>query len=92
MLSIILSLIIKILNFIISFILTIVFSVFPNFSFEGFTEVYELFFNILGKGLNLLYFCSGNMLFVYGDIVIVLFTTKHIVLPIVNFTRKVVIK
>lgn len=92
MLSLLLSVIIKILNFIISFILTLVFSVFPQFNFQGFTEVYTAFFNILGKGLNLLYFCSGPILFVFGDIIIVLFTLKHIVLPIVNFTRKIVIK
>lgn len=92
MLSIIISLIIKLLNFIISFILTIVFSAFPNLSFENFTLVYSTFFNIIGKGLNLLYFCSGEMMWIFGDIIIVLFTAKHIVLPIVNFTRKVIIK
>lgn len=92
MISFIISLIIKLLNFVISFILTIVFSIFPTFDFSSFTEVYEGFFAILGKGLNLLYFCCGNMTFVFGDIIIVLFTFKHVVLPIVNFTRKVIIK
>lgn len=92
MISKILSIIIYLLNFIISFILSLVFSAFPQFNFQGFTEVYGFFFNILGKGLNLLYFCSGEMLFIFGDIVIILFTAKHIILPIINFTRKIVIK
>lgn len=92
MISMILTVIIKLLNFVISFILTLVFSAFPNLSFENFTLVYSTFFNIIGKGLNLLYFCSGEMMWIYGDIIIALFTAKHIVLPIVNFTRKVIIK
>lgn len=92
MISFILSLIIRLLNFVLSFILTLVFSVFPNFDISSFSEVYSAFFNILGKGLNLLYFLSGNLLFVFGDIIILLFTARHIILPIVNFTRKCVIK
>lgn len=92
MISFILSLIIRLLNFIISFILTLVFSFFPNFDLSQFTDVYSAFYDILGKGLNLLYFMSGNLLFVFGDIIILLFTLKHIVLPIVNFTRKVIIR
>lgn len=92
MISFILSLIIRLLNFIISFVLTLVFSFFPQFDLSQFTDIYSAFFDILGKGLNLLYFMSGNLVFVFGDILILLFTTKHIVLPIVNFTRKVIIK
>lgn len=92
MISFIISLIIKLLNFIISFILTIVFSFIPTFDFSSFTEVYKAFFNILGKGLNLLYFICGPMTFIFGDIIITLFTLKHIVLPIVNFTRKAALK
>lgn len=92
MLSFILSLIIKLLNFIISFILSIVFSVFPTFDFSSFTDVYGMFFDIIGNGLNLVYFFCGNMTFIFGDIIITLFTLKHIVLPIVNFTRKMITK
>lgn len=92
MITTIINLIIQLLNFIISFILTLVFSVFPSFNFENFNLVYSAFFNIIGKGLNLLYFVSGDMVWIYGDIIILLFTAKHIVLPIVNFTRKVIIK
>lgn len=92
MITAILNLIIRLLNFIISFILGIVISAFPDFNLGQFTSVFASFFGILGKGLNLLYFMSGGWLFIFGDIIILLFTAKHIVLPIVNFTRKVIIK
>lgn len=92
MLSIFLDVIIKILNFIISFILTLVFSVFPQFDFSNFLPVYSAFFQIIGKGVNLLYFMSGDLLWVFGDIIIALFLAKHIVLPVVNFMRRIVIK
>ena len=92
MITTIINLIIQLLNFIISFILTLVFSAFPDWSFENFNLIYSTFFNIIRKGLNLLYFCSGEMVWIFGDIVIALFTAKHIVLPIINFTRKIIIK
>ena len=92
MITLILTLIIRLLNFIISFILTIIFSFIPTFNFSGFTEVYSAFFNLLGQGGNLVFFLVGWPLFIYTDIIIVLFTWKHLALPVINFTRKMATK
>lgn len=92
MISFILSLILKLIFFIIGFVLNFIFSLFPGFDFSEILNVIDVFSAILGKGLNLLYFVSGPAVFVFGDIIIVLFTFKHIILPIANFTRKVIIK
>lgn len=92
MISFILSLIIKLLNFLISFILTIIFSFIPTFDFSSFSEIYQNFFNILGRGGNLVFFLVGFPLFIYTDILIALFAWKHIVLPVINFTRKIALK
>lgn len=92
MISFVISLIIKLLNFIISLILTIIFAFFPTFDLSSFGEAYTTFFNILGRGGNLVFFLVGWPLFIYTDILIVLFAAKHIVLPVVNFTRKMATK
>lgn len=92
MISFLLDLILKLIFFIIGFVLNFVFSLFPSFDFSEILNVLDLFSVLIGKGLNLLYFVSGPAVFVLGDVVIVLFTFKHIILPIANFTRKVVIK
>lgn len=92
MISAILSVIIKILNFVISFILTIIFSFIPTFDFSSFSEIYQSFFNILGRGGNLVFFIVGYPLFIYVDILLAIFTWKHIALPIINFTRKMALK
>lgn len=92
MVSAILSVIIKILAFVISFIITIIFAFIPTFDFSSFTAIYTDFYNILGQGMNLTYFLVGTPIFVYTDILLVLFTWKHLALPIINFTRKVVLK
>lgn len=92
MLSFLVSLILKLIVFVISLVLNFVFSLFPAFDFSEVLNVIDLFSALLGKGLNLLYFVSGPAVFIFGDILILLFTFKHIVLPIANFARKVVIK
>lgn len=92
MISLILSVIIKILNFIISFILTIIFAFIPTFDFSSFSEVYSGFFNLLGRAGNLVFFLVGWPLFIYTDILLALFGWKHLVLPIINFTRKMATK
>lgn len=92
MITLILSLILKLIFWAVGTILTFVFSFFPNFDFSGLSNMFSLFNGLLGKGLNLLYFISGPAVFVFGDIIILLFTFKHVVLPIVNFMRKVIIR
>lgn len=92
MLSAVIDLILKLIVFVIGLVLNFVFSLFPAFDFSELLNVFDLFSAILGKGLNLLYFVSGPAVFIFGDILIVLFTFKHIILPIANFGRKVIIK
>lgn len=92
MITMIFSLILKLIFFVIGFVLNFIFSLFPAFDFSEILNVLDLFSAVLGKGLNLLYFVSGPAVFVFGDILILLFTFKHIILPIANFTRKVIIK
>lgn len=92
MISLILSLILKLIFWVIGFVLNLIFSIFPAFDFSELANIFSLFNNLLGKGLNLLYFVSGPAVFVFGDIIIVLFTFKHIVLPVINFMRKIIIR
>lgn len=92
MISFVLSLIIRLLNFVIGFIINLVLSAFPDLGIARLSAGFSLFFALLTKGANLLYFLCGDMLFIFGDIIITLFAVKHIILPIVNFTRKVIIK
>lgn len=92
MITAIIELILSIINFILSFVIGLVFSVFPNFDFTQFTSIFTEFWGLMGNALNLLYFCSGPTLFIFGDIIITLWTLKHIALPVVNFLRKILIK
>lgn len=92
MITFLITFIIQIINFIISFIIGLVFSIFPNFDLTQFTNIFSEFWGLMGNALNLLYFCSGPMLFILGDIIITLWTLKHIALPIVNFVRRILIK
>lgn len=92
MISAIIIFIIKIINFILSFIISLIFSIFPTFNFSQFTNIFSEFWGLMGNALNLLYFCSGPILFLLGDIIIVLWTLKHIALPMINFVRKILIR
>lgn len=92
MITTIISLIIKLINFIISFILGLIFSLFPDFGLQNLTNGINGFFEIIGTSFNLVYFIFGPSAFILSDIIILLFTAKHVVLPIINFTRKIIIK
>lgn len=92
MISKIFSLIFKLITFLLSLIISLVFNAFPNFNFSNFTEIYQAFWGLLGKAGNLLYFMSGNMIFIYIDIVFALFALKHVVLPVINLIRKDILR
>lgn len=88
MLTAIIDLIIKLLNFIISFILGLIIQLFPNFGLSQLASGIDTFFDMIGNAFNLVYFIFGPSAFIISDIIILLWTAKHIVLPVVNFVRK----
>lgn len=89
MISAIFTVIIRIIFFIISHLFSLILSFFPSLTnISAITNGFALFFGFCEQGLNLLYFLSGDLIFIFIDIWFVLWTFKHIVLPIINFTRK----
>lgn len=90
--SAIIQLIFSLINFIIVTIIKLISSIIPIFGLGELTTVFELFFGLLEGAFNMTYFILGDMTYFFRDVIIILFTLKHVVLPIVNFTRKVIIK
>lgn len=91
MIKAILGAVIRFLFFLISnlFKLTTVFI--PNImSVNSLTDTFAVFFGFCTQALNLLYFVSGDLIFTFIDIWALLWTFKHIILPVINFTRKAI--
>lgn len=92
MISAILTLIFKLINFIISTIIGLIMNIFPTFELDGFALGISAFFDLLGNCVNLTYFVFGKMCFVFADIIAIILALKLIVIPIIIFLRKLVIK
>lgn len=92
MISALISMILSILNFVIKLIIRLIMAIFPAFQLDGFALGISTFFDMLGNGVNLTYFIFGPMCFIYIDIIIVLLAIKLIVLPIIIFIRKAIIR
>ena len=92
MITTIISLIFKLILAIASFIIKIIMLAFPNMNLDQLTLAFTGFFGLVGNAIQLTYFIFGGWTYVFADIIIILVTIKHIVLPVINFTRKVLIK
>lgn len=92
MIATIISLIFKIILAITSFIINIIMLAFPNMNLDRLTLAFTGFFGLIGNAIQLTYFIFGPWTYIFADIIIILVTIKHIVLPVINFTRKVLVK
>lgn len=92
MITKIIGLILSVINFIITKIIGLVLSAFPNFGLAQLLSVITSFFSLLEGAFNMTYFIFGEWTYIFSDIIITLFTIKHVVLPIVNFIRKFFVK
>lgn len=89
MITTIISLFFKLIGFLIKCIINLVILAFPNMNLQRLTLAFTGFYGLIGNAMQLTYFLFGPMTYIFADIIITLWTLKHIVLPIVNFTRKV---
>ena len=80
----------KILFGLISIIFSFVLSAFPNTDFSVLTNIFSLFLGFCEQAYNLLYFVSGGTLHIWVTIWIDLWTFSHLILPIINFSRKAI--
>lgn len=92
MIATLISLFFKLIIAIASFIIQIILSAFPEMNLDRLTLAFTGFFGLVGNAIQLTYFIFGGWTYILADIIIILVTVKHIVLPIINFTRKVMIK
>lgn len=92
MIAQIFAFILSIFNFIIMLIIRLVMSVFPSLGLENLYSVFETFFNLCTGAMNFTYFMLGDVAPLLVDIVIILFSIKHLVLPIINFCRRALVK
>lgn len=88
----IIELIMSLINLIITTILKIIMSLFPVIGLEQVSNLFNAFFGLLEGAVNMTYFIVGDSTKFFIDTAIVLLTLKHVVLPVVNFVRKVIIK
>lgn len=92
MITMIINLIFKLFTFLGSAIINLVMLAFPNMELDRLTGAFTTFYGIIGNSMQMTYFIFGPMTYIFADIIILLFTLRHVVLPVVNFTRKVIIK
>lgn len=78
----------SILNFIFTAIIRIILAVFPNLGLSGVFSVIASFFALLEGAFNFTVFMLGDSAYIFATLISVLFTLKHLALPIVNFVRK----
>lgn len=93
MINAIFNLILNIVFFIIKLVFNLImFIIPPFFSIDDFMQIISAFFSLLENAASFTYFIVGDLTPTFITAIITLFTLKHVVLPIVNFTRKVIIK
>lgn len=93
MINAILDLLLNLVFFIIGLILKLVMAIFPKFTLvDQFATLIDSFFGLIGNASAMTYFLLGDLTPALVTFALGLFTTKHIILPVVNFTRKVLVK
>lgn len=92
MISLLISMILSIINFIIKLVIRLIMSIFPKFELDGFGLAISTFFGMLGNGVNLTYFIFGRICFLIIDIVVIIYAIKLIVLPVIIFIRKAILR
>lgn len=88
MIASIFQFLLNILNFIVLLIVRLILSFFPSLGLEQLSTALDTFFGLMTGALNFTYFMLGDTAFILIDIVILLFTAKHLVLPVINFVRR----
>lgn len=88
MINAIFKFIFTILNFIFTAIIRLILAVFPAIGLNGIFSVIASFFALLQGAFNFTVFMLGDTAYIFATIISVLFTLKHLALPIVNFVRK----
>lgn len=93
MINVILDLLLNLVFFIIGLILKLVMSVFPKFTLaDQFATLIDSFFSLIEGASAMTYFLLGDLTPTLVTFALGLFTAKHVVLPVINFTRKVLVK
>ena len=93
MLQTIISLVFKLITFIIGIIINLVTLAFPDFDLTRLEPIVSTFYGFMNQGLNFIYFMLGDTAApIFIEIIILLITVKHIVIPVVNLIRKFFIK
>lgn len=93
MINAILDLLLSLVFFIIGLILKLVMAIFPKFTLvDQFATLTTSFFGLIEGASAMTYFLLGDLTPALVTFALGLFTTKHIILPVVNFTRKVLVK
>lgn len=93
MLQTIISLIFELITFIIGTIINIVLLAFPDFNLMRLEPIITAFYGFMNQGLNFIYFMFGETSApIFINIITLLITAKHIVIPVVNLIRKFFIK
>lgn len=92
MISKIISLIIRLLLFIFQCVFGIIVSFFPDIELTALGTGITGFFNLLGNAVNMTYFLIGPGMYLVLDIIIAIWATKHLVMPVVILLRKVTLK
>ena len=92
MIAKILELILYLVNFIITKIIQLVALVFPSFGLSQIYTYIDKFFELMQGAFRMTYFIFGDSVFIFADIIILLFSIKHIAIPVINFVRKFFVK
>lgn len=93
MINAIFNLVIDLVFFIVNLFVKLIMAIFPKWSISGqFATIIDAFFGIITNATGFTYLVVGPLTGYFITIIIGLFTLRHIVLPVVNFTRKVMIK
>lgn len=92
MIQTIINTILTLLTFIIGLVIKMVMLAFPQLGLDQLSYIIAGFYGFMNQGINFVYFLLGESTTIFIGIIIILFTAKHIALPIVNLLRKIFIK
>lgn len=91
LISKIIEVVIKLVVFILELIFTIIIGLFPEFQVTALATGITAFFGLMENAVNMTYFLVGPGMYIYLDIIIILWTTKHTILPLVSFVRRLLV-
>lgn len=93
MINTILDLLLNLIFFILGLIIKLIMAVFPKFTLaDQMATVIDSFFGLIGNASAMTYFLIGELTPTLVSFALVLFATRHVVLPVINFTRKALVR